>query len=164
MSLLSLRSDRLVAIRPEEIATGDLAALFAPEVVRWLPPGFQTCEGEADQRAFLRKLQHQAEVIGLADARGEVLGLMVLTDAAPGEDTRHLGYLLAERVWGQGLASELLAALQVQMRGRAVTLAGGVMMQNHGSARVLVKAGFVPDHAEASAAAEGEVIYRWRAT
>ncbi|MGR3760186.1 GNAT family N-acetyltransferase [Roseobacteraceae bacterium NS-SX3] len=156
MSLSDLHSARLQAVPWQELAAEDLEALFAPEVVRWLPGQFQDLENDTARRAFLNGLARQAEVVALL-AEGQGAGLVILSRPSPDDGTRHLGYLFAEPFWGQGLASEVIAALQAQFRGTGVTLSGGVMPENAASARVLEKAGF-----EGTASGD-ETVFIWHA-
>ncbi len=158
MSLASLNTARLRGGDWRGFCPDDLAALFAPDVVEFLPGGFQGLETEDEQRAFLAELSEQADVLALFDLSGHGVGLLVLSKPDPGSCERHLGYLLLRRVWGQGLATELIAALQVQFRNTNVTLCGGVMQGNTASARLLERAGFQGDHLG------DEVIYRWSAS
>lgn len=74
------------------------------------------------------------------------IGLVFLyeetTDAAASE--LRIGYLFAEAVWGQGLASEVVAGLVswTQSESSIGRLTAGVASMNRASARVLVKCGF----------------------
>ncbi|OUS39127.1 GNAT family N-acetyltransferase [Rhodobacterales bacterium 56_14_T64] len=158
MSLTSLRTARLRGGDWRAFCTDDLAALFAPDVVEFLPGGFQGLEVEGEQRSFLAKLSQQASVVALCDVSGQGVGLLILSHVDQNTPERHLGYLFAQHVWGQGLATELVAALQAQFRDANVTLCGGVMLGNTASARLLERAGF---H---GAETDGEVIYRWTGT
>lgn len=77
---------------------------------------------------------------------GELVGLMILaSDPGSAESpTVHIGYLLAETVWGQGVASELLKGLVEAVENDGPTrLVGGVGRDNVASSRVLQKASFV---------------------
>ena len=74
------------------------------------------------------------------------VGLVILADVPLGEssvDVR-IGYSFAEDVWGQGLATELLAGLIDWARTQPTihTLTGGVDPNNRASVRVLEKSGF----------------------
>lgn len=155
MTLSALRSARLTAVPWPRCNATELAALFAPEVVRYLPPGFQGLDDDDVRRSFLNSLADEAEVVALRMQGEGCVGLLILS--LPQDGVRHLGYLLARRVWGQGLASEMLAALQDLLGGTGVTLAGGVMDANTASARVLEKAGFV------AGSGDGDTVYRWTA-
>lgn len=126
-------------------------------MVRWLPGGFQGTTDEAGRRAFLDMLSAEAEAVALISQDGGI-GLLILSRPQPGSAERHIGYLLAQSAWGQGLASELLRAVQDMFRASGVVLSGGVMDENAASARVLEKAGF-------TGIREGdEVVYRWDST
>lgn len=79
-------------------------------------------------------------------ASHQPVGLLVLAEvplSGPGVDLR-IGYLFAERAWGQGLASELVSGLiewaRTQPRIRRLT--GGADPANRASVRVLEKCGF----------------------
>ncbi|KIC07776.1 acetyltransferase [Leisingera sp. ANG-M1] len=157
MSLRELQTSRLRAAPWQGLADAELADLFAPNVVQWLPAGFQSPADEGARRAFLQAVSQQAEVIALRNPAGQGIGLVILSFPEEGGATRNLGYLFAESAWGQGLASELIAGLQAYFRGSGVTLSGGVMQENAASARVLEKAGFTPELAGA------ETVYSWRA-
>jgi RimJ/RimL family protein N-acetyltransferase len=63
----------------------------------------------------------------------------------PGVDV-HLGYVLAESAWGQGLGSELVEGFVECCRGerRVRTLIAGVAADNPASIRILEKNGFRP--------------------
>ncbi len=141
-----ISTDRLVSGDWRQLSPDDLAALFKPEVVEFLPPGFQKLTTELEQRNFLTGLSQQAEVLALFEGSGAGVGLVFLSHADPDADPDraecHLGYLLAQRVWGQGLATGLIAALQDLYRGTDIPLCGGVMQGNTASARLLQRAGF----------------------
>ncbi|KIC13826.1 GNAT family N-acetyltransferase [Leisingera sp. ANG-Vp] len=157
MSLLDLQTSRLRAAPWQDLADAELADLFAPKVVQWLPAGFQSPADEAARRVFLQAVSQQAEVIALRSLAGQGIGLVILSSPEDGGATRNLGYLFAESAWGQGLAGELIAGLQACFSGSGVTLSGGVMQENAASARVLEKAGFTPQPAGA------ETVYSWHA-
>ena len=79
---------------------------------------------------------------------GRAVGLVILFGEPTDEssvDVR-IGYLIAEDVWGNGLATELVAGLVEWARAQPSvrTLTGGVDATNHASVRVLVKNGFEP--------------------
>ena len=58
----------------------------------------------------------------------------------------HLGYVLAESAWGQGLGSELVEGFVEWCRGERQirSLIGGVAADNLASVRILEKNGFRP--------------------
>ncbi|NSY37605.1 GNAT family N-acetyltransferase [Leisingera sp. ANG59] len=155
MSLLDLETGRLRAAPWQDLTAAELADLFAPEVVQWLPAGFQAQGSDESRRDFLAAVSQQAEVAALCNTAGKGVGLIILSFPEEGGSIRNLGYLFAEIAWGQGLASELISGLQAHFRGSGVTLSGGVMQENAASAWVLQKAGFTPEPAGA------ETVYSW---
>ena len=155
MTLAGLSTGRLRGGHWQQLGRDDLAALFTADVVTYLPPGFHKLTTQISQRSFLSALSQQAEVVALFEPSGAGVGLLILSNAEPDSSDRHLGYLLAQRVWGKGLATELIAALQELYLGTDVTLCGGVMHDNTASARLLERAGFVAED-------QGdETVYRW---
>lgn len=79
-----------------------------------------------------------------AGAWNDALGLAGIAIAEDG--VGKLGYHLAPAVWGQGYATEAVTALIAMTRllVRMPAIRASVMPDNPASARVLVKAGFVP--------------------
>ncbi len=147
LRLLDLQSPRFRAGHWQDLSAADLELLFAPEVTRWLPGGFHGLADDAARRQFLEAMSGEAETVALfADGWG--IGLLILSYEDTGRSepgrrpTRHIGYLLAQHVWGQGYASALLQAVQALFRGSGTIISGGVMDENAASARVLEKAGF----------------------
>ncbi|MFP3382190.1 GNAT family N-acetyltransferase [Tritonibacter sp. SIMBA_163] len=159
MALLALQSERLRAVPVARLSPQDRDALFEPEVVTYLPDGFQGLETDAARCVLLDGVQQEAEVVALSTRAGEVIGLLILSHGAAGDRLRHLGYLFVRATWGQGYASEMLRALQDLYRGQPVVLSGGVMADNAASARVLQKNGFV----RGAPSEAGEVTYTWDA-
>lgn len=73
------------------------------------------------------------------------IGLVILFESDDGRLGRsvRIGYLLAESVWGQGLASELLEGFVDWCRTVEIaSIVGGVERENFASQRVLEKNGF----------------------
>lgn len=134
-----------------------LTALLTPAVLDHLPPSFQRVD---PINAWIEARHAESLVCLITDrASGALSGLLILaSNAAP--PSLHLGYLLAESAWGQGLATELLQGLAEAMRtGPDLTLVAGVERSNPASARVLEKAGFVVEPAFSS---EDTVVYARR--
>ena len=82
----------------------------------------------------------------IESASQQPAGLLILAEAplpGTGVDLR-IGYLLAEKIWGQGLATELVMGLADWARTQPGihTLTGGVDPTNRASVRVLEKCGF----------------------
>ena len=79
---------------------------------------------------------------------GRPVGIVVLAEApiSTTEVDVRIGYLIAEGVWGQGMATELVLGLVAWARRQPGirTVTGGVDPANRGSVRVLEKCGFDP--------------------
>jgi len=126
-----------------------LKAILTPRVLKHLPPSLQLHEGENDVASWVDARAAESEIMLVnAKTSGKLVGLVIMARVPDTADipTVHLGYLLAEATWGQGLASELLKGLLSAMHfeGR-MRLVGGVNRTNSASARVLQKAGFIVD-------------------
>ena len=126
----------------------DLVALEAdPEVMRFLNGGLPVPDAGCPDADFLTPRGSEPEVLVAHErSTGRFIGWFALFDDGPvdGLRTAELGYRLDRAAWGQGCATEGLAALVDQAfdalgfdRVRALTLA-----VNAGSRRVLEKAGF----------------------
>ncbi|MDV7141844.1 GNAT family N-acetyltransferase [Tropicimonas sp. TH_r6] len=157
---LSVRSWRQDIEEPEArlALEAALAGLLTEAVLAHLPPSMQLggqrdCIGRwIDARA------RESEVLRVdLTENGALVGLLILVEDA-GDSIRpglHIGYLLGEAVWGQGLASELLSGLVAALDGCGPRrLFGGVDTGNPASARVLEKAGFAVDTALSSGDAD----------
>lgn len=142
MTLASLRGDKIQAVAWRMSTEQELAALFEPEVIQWLPPVFQGHTDDAARRSFLSGLEQDAEICALSQPEHGVIGLLILSHSQAEQPERHLGYLFAKKAWGQGLGSDLIMALTDHFSTRPVVLVGGVAAQNPASARVLEKASF----------------------
>ncbi|MFT5594368.1 MAG: ribosomal-protein-alanine N-acetyltransferase [Oceanicoccus sp.] len=125
----------------------NVVAILSPSVVASLPPYFQGIEDVKQAQVWLDKMQNESDCYVVAESGVNVIvGFLFLYEAD--DNTAHLGYLLAEKSWGKGFASELLIALVQQLKKHNLlkALVGGVDANNAASIQVLRKAGF---HAEA---------------
>ncbi len=124
----------------------ELAALLTPAVLQHLPEPLQIAPPGTGIEDWIDARAAEAQVLTLRETpEGGLAGLLILAEMPGDAASRdlHLGYLLAEHVWGQGLATELLTGLVAALNGRAgLRLVGGVGRDNPASARVLEKAGF----------------------
>ena len=129
----ALRSPTLIA------ATRQIAT---PAVTRNLPPDL-VVTGTVNAEAWLSRLMAGSSVMTIEDAK-DVIGFLTLFETADGD--LMLGYLLAETVWGKGIATELVRGLVQALRARSWhgQVLGGVDPANAASAAVLKKAGFKP--------------------
>ncbi|GAA6209223.1 GNAT family N-acetyltransferase [Cognatishimia sp. WU-CL00825] len=123
-----------------------LTTLLTPAVLRHLPPPLQL-SGQPNQIAeWVAQQAQEGETFLVTDRNsGDVIGLLIIAefDQSTGVKQMHIGYLLAQTVWGQGIASELLQGLVSSIpTGQNLQILGGVVAENAGSARVLQKSGF----------------------
>ena len=150
-SMLHFRTDRLMVAdwaphfaAPEPLIAA-LGLVLTPAVLAHLPPAMQLIP-HPGIAAWITAQSTQVTVLTVTDTAADTLaGLVFLHHDA---QTCHLGYLLAEPVWGRGAGSELIAGLVTALRPMApLTVIGGVARNNPASARVLAKSGFVKDTA-----------------
>lgn len=163
MSIEHFRTERLevrhwrTSIRngsPRDDLMSRLPAILTDRVLEQLPPPLQLPTGQSNDPAatlssWIDARAAESDVFLVTRVnRKELVGLMILacdTEAVTCP-TCHIGYLLAEIVWGRGIASELVAGLVSAMADQGpVKLVGGVARNNAASARVLEKNGFVRD-------------------
>jgi RimJ/RimL family protein N-acetyltransferase len=125
----------------------ELSALLTPAVTQYLPEPMQIHEGPNEIEKWVSARTGESDVFCVRDARTqELLGLLVLgaSPGATGALNVRLGFLLAEKAWGKGIATELVKGLVGWCAKQAspVQLLGGVEVENAASAAVLIKAGF----------------------
>ncbi len=121
-----------------------MAAHLTGRVLAPLPPTMQLSRTDEIGRWIDARVAESDVFLVLERAAPQsLLGLMVLADHNEGERRiLHLGYLIWEKMWGQGLASELLTGLvATATRIGGLELRAGVAEENRASVRVLEKAG-----------------------
>lgn len=121
-----------------------LAVHSDPETMRYVRHGRPDTRSEVED--LIRGYIHEHQSLGatkwrLADREGRLIGRAGFK--AQGDD-RELGYTIRRDRWGQGVATEIAAALVGWHRKHATTLAlrAYVEPDNRASARVLEKVGF----------------------
>jgi ribosomal-protein-alanine N-acetyltransferase len=151
-SFPELRTERLRLRAPlPRDAAALLNILGDPEVTRY--HNMPTLTTLAEAQAALEGLQHRLEArdtlrwaIELVDS-GEMVGTVGLLRFELAHRRAEIGYEIARRLWGGGLAPEAAAA--VVRYGFAVmrlhTIEAGVLPENDRSVRVLQKLGFVEE-------------------
>ena len=127
----------------------ELVEILTPDVVRHLPVPLQLAGSDNAITEWTSARAEEGTVFLVTVSTTEELsGLMLLAMMSEPSEAKqcHVGYLLAERAWGKGYATELVTGLVEAMKSEApVTLLGGVDTENPASARVLEKAGFRPN-------------------
>ena len=123
-----------------------VVAILTPPVTRSLPEEWQG-EYTLDRATkwIDERNQNGATLLVLERSSKMTIGLMLLFESDDDQSGRsvRIGYLLAESVWGRGLASELLKGFVDWCRTVEITsIVGGVERNNIASQRVLEKNGF----------------------
>ncbi|HMA34507.1 MAG TPA: GNAT family N-acetyltransferase [Chloroflexia bacterium] len=149
-------------VQLRDVTTADLPCLFAHQQD---PVATQMAAFPArDRRAFMahwtRILADPTIVKQTILVDGQVAGHLVSWDQA---GAREVGYWLGRAYWGQGVATQALAAFLRQVPARP--LYAYVAPHNHASRRVLEKCGFTvcgadPEAAPGAAAAHVVLILR----
>lgn len=133
-------------IEPSELESllARVPKLLSSKVVEHLPPNFQGIYSKADAQDWFEKMTSQSRLLLVeSDELNIAVGFLFVFVESGGE--AHIGYLLGENYWGQGLASELLRGFikQVANSESWSKLVGGVEHANESSSRLLLKLGFI---------------------
>lgn len=118
-----------------------LLEILTPQVLAALPPHFVVGKDATAADHWIEAREAEGPVLVVRE-NGATIGLVFL--GWEGSEV-HIGYLLAEEVWGQGLATELVRGLVAALSPDATAIRGGVDRGNPASAAVLRKAGFAID-------------------
>lgn len=143
---LTVRALTNLAEAPSDLAS-DTLALFSPEVQATLPEHWPPVTDATGARQWLQDRLDEAWLLEVRMSSDTTLvGFLLIHPSIVVEigTTWHLGYLLGDAYWGQGLASELVAGLVnwCQQNGQVASLRAGVASDHPASARVLTKNGF----------------------
>ncbi|WP_028772815.1 GNAT family N-acetyltransferase [Shewanella waksmanii] len=127
----------------------DIVATLTPEVVRDLPNAFKGIDDRKAAQQWLEKINQDGELLLVYSRATQRLVGMVFLYIQP--TYAHIGYLLAQTCWRQGLATELLLGLIDQCRCESpwYRLVAGVSADNLASINLLEKLGFVLDNTQA---------------
>lgn len=128
----------LVSVVAETLTETTTVALPEPWRGDWSP---------VRARAWIDERDRESPTCLVVDREsGQPVGLLILFEVPLdiGTVDVRIGFVLAERVWGRGYATELVAGLVEWARAQlpVATLTGGVATSNPASARVLTRNGF----------------------
>lgn len=150
----AFKTDRLSVGRWHDVAdslgvdlAGVVAEMLTVRTTVALPESWRGKHSIDSARDWISDRDGDARVLLVIEsASQQPAGLLILAEAPlpdTGVDLR-IGYLFAEKMWGQGLATELVMGLAdwARTQPRIRTLTGGVDATNRASVRVLEKCGF----------------------
>ena len=118
-----------------------LPAILTPAVVANLPGYFQGIDSIAAAEKWLANMLNECRLLMLQSQHQDVVGLLFIYTE---NHDAHIGYLLAEQYWGQGLAFELLQGF-INLAGTQShwqKLIAGVDESNTPSIKLLKKLAF----------------------
>lgn len=149
----SLENDRLL-VRKMSAEDADALSDLAndPEVCRFLP-AFLYEQKYADIREVLSKMDEEcfetreSVLMGiyLKEDPGTLVGIAEIYGFEASKPKVSIGYRLRKQYWRKGIAGDAVGLLKAYLMERTgvKTITAHVMQENKGSARVLIKNGFV---------------------
>ena len=155
------------SLTPDEWVEQDLADvvthMLTDRVTQSLPTDWKGVYTLERARQWISERDSEGTtLLVVTRATGVPAGLVILFETVDesndGVELR-LGYLLAEAVWGGGVASELIRGFVGWCeRNNVASIVGGVERGNVASRRVLEKNGFVCDPTEDDAGSEDDIF------
>jgi RimJ/RimL family protein N-acetyltransferase len=126
-----------------------LRSILVHDGLAQLPPSLQLGSAPGDLADWIAARNAESDVSLVVERSSDtVIGLLILASSGQSDRSKsvHIGYLIGDRFWGRGFATEVVVGLlSVALRLGTVTLVGGVSKTNTASAHVLRKAGFQRD-------------------
>uniref|UniRef100_A6VY18 GCN5-related N-acetyltransferase n=1 Tax=Marinomonas sp. (strain MWYL1) TaxID=400668 RepID=A6VY18_MARMS len=128
--------------------------ILTPLVVKNLPPYFHGITSSELAGIWLDRMLLDSRLLQVKFEAHQLIGFLFAY--VENESDAHIGYLLTEKCWGKGLASELLQTFIVEVAKVESwsKLIGGVDVSNDASANLLKKLGFVEQSTN-----EGGVVF-----
>ena len=129
----------------------NIVKLLSPAVVKSLPCGWQGIESPEQALGWLQNQLKEGDLLAVKlKEQAEIIGFIFLYEhkSKSGSTSINIGYLLGEKYWGKGFASEMLSALvnnyqnEANISANVRTLFAGVEAGNTASVKVLEKCGF----------------------
>lgn len=150
MPFKTFQSERLKIVRliteSSEILSGIMDVLSG-NATEHLPEDWRNIDSPGKAGVWLRQRISESEIFSVSTKDGkEVVGLLIVYGYDQGREDQsiRIGYVISEKFWGNGLASELIGALASKLSrvGNISSVIGGVVPSNIGSVKVLSKNGF----------------------
>ncbi|WP_338626048.1 GNAT family N-acetyltransferase [Agarivorans sp. OAG1] len=131
------------AIKQEAGLLSHIVELLRPAVVEALPPYFQNINNEQDALRWLNTVCSESQLFAVS-FKDQALPIGFLFVHEQSKSTVHIGYLLGEAYWRQGIASELLSGFidWAKQQTPYHCLVAGLDGDNQASKRLLLKLGF----------------------
>ncbi|MBY6223802.1 GNAT family N-acetyltransferase [Ferrimonas balearica] len=142
-------SARPITLQSDSVDTlaQDTLALLTPAVQDALPGHWPAVTNVSEAQSWLQARTEESMLLAVRRlSDGQLVGFLILSPTVLVQvgTSWHLGYLLGEAHWRQGLASELVQGLMAwcQQHQQVACLRAGVSKDHPSSARVLQKCGF----------------------
>lgn len=131
----------------ENIFANKVVEILTPNVTKSLPFGWQNIKTITDARQWIKERDEEGHFVTTQlQSTNEIIGFIFLyeSDAKFNYYNLRFGYLLSEKVWGNGLGTELILGLinWCKEAGDIKSISGGVETNNIGSIKILEKTGF----------------------
>lgn len=139
--------------------------ILTPNVVKALPAGWQDINTKDKAAQWIQDRASESHFLSIQSLQSdETIGFMFLYgfDSDSNMQDLRFGYLLSEKVWGRGLATEVIQGLikWCKESENIRSISGGVERDNLGSIKVLEKSGF--NISSLDAPTEQIVFYEYR--
>lgn len=161
------RTERLLVdewhslVPSDERLAQSVIAILKPSVTHALPDSWQGEYTVERAMRWIEERDQESTAMLIQDrSSNDPVGLMIVFAAAneAGGSVVRIGYMLAERWWGQGIGTELLKGFVDWARSAGVSsIVGGVERDNVASQRVMEKTGFAVQPGTDN---DGELFYR----
>ena len=132
-----------LSLTERSVLIEEIPSILTPLVVENLPPYFHGITSCELARVWLDRMLSESRLLQVKSEAQELIGFLFAY--VENESDAHIGYLLNEKYWGKGLASELLKSFieEVVNTEPWLKLVGGVETSNVASANLLKKLGFI---------------------
>ncbi len=150
MPFEALQSERLNIVRliseSAEILSGIIDVLSG-NATEHLPDDWHNIDSPGKAEVWLQQRLSESEIFSVfINGCQKFVGLLIVygyDQEMEGQSIR-IGYIISQKYWGNGLASELIGALASKLStvGNISSVMGGVVPSNIGSVKVLTKNGF----------------------
>ncbi|SMF15657.1 Protein N-acetyltransferase, RimJ/RimL family [Alteromonadaceae bacterium Bs31] len=120
--------------------------LLTDEVTQYLPPDWQGISEKERAAAWLEARIKESSVFTIKACQAEsLMGFLFVYGLEVNNSEVRIGYILSEKYWGYGYASELVGGLLAWLKqvGNVTSVIAGVTKGHASSIKVLTKNGFI---------------------